>query len=259
MGFPGRKSLSIKFMEKTLLVINRFDYSSIETPSFVVFESLLENNLQTLNKVIEQTNCKILLALKCFSMSASFGRLAKTLHGVCASGPHEARLGFEEFKKEVHVYSPGFSVKDVEESAKLCDHLTFNSFGQYKSLGSRARALNPKIKMGIRCNPEHSETALPIYDPCAPGSRLGVTLSDFIDQDLTGITGLHMHTLCEKGADAFARTLKVFEAKFGKWLKGMEWVNFGGGHHITSAKYNVQELIETLQGFKARYPHLQIY
>lgn len=235
------------------------DLSAVRTPAFVVFEEALEHNLAILRRVMEHTDARILLALKGFAMHHCFPLLRGTLKGTCASGPHEARLGRELFGGEVHCFAAAFSEEDIREAAPLCNHLVFNSMSQWQRLGPLAHELNPALEFGLRCNPEHIETEVALYDPCGPGSRLGIIRDEFDENALEGISGLHFHTLCQMGADALERTLAAFEEKFGAFLPHMHWVNFGGGHHITRNTYDVEHLISILNAFKKRHPHLRIY
>ena len=176
---------------------------------------------------------------------------------MCASSPHEARLG-RDFQGEVHAFAAAYSPAHVEALMRYSDVLVFNSSSQWQRFRPVVQDAGAPIRCGIRVNPEHSEGKVPLYDPCAFGSRLGVRRKQFDGQDLTGISGLHFHTLCEHNADALARTLRVFEEKFGTFLPSMKWVNFGGGHHITRADYDVDLLCNLIQGFTSRYP-LQVY
>ncbi len=235
------------------------DLGGVKTPGFVVFEEALEHNLAILQTVMDRTGARILLAMKSFSMFHSFPLLSRTLKGTCASGPHEAMLGRECFPGEVHAFAAGFSEEDIRETAAVCDHLVFNSISQWRRFGKLAQEINPGLEFGLRCNPEHRETEVEIYDPCAAGSRLGIVRAEFTEEALAGISGLHFHTLCQKNSDALERTLAVFEDKFGQFLPQMSWVNFGGGHHITRKDYDVDRLVRLINGFKGRYPHLTVY
>ena len=232
--------------------------SRIETPCFVIDEAKVVSNLAILDQVRERTGCRILLALKAFGMFSLFPLIRGTLQGVCASSPHEARLGREEFGGEVHTFAAGYSEADIRELVALSDHLVFNSFSQWQRFRELVAQSGGNIRCGIRVNPEHSEAPVPIYDPCAPQSRLGVRYEDFVGQDLNGITGLHLHTLCEQNADALARTLDTFEAKFTKYLHGLDWLNLGGGHHITRPDYDLDLLCELIKRFRKKYG-VQIY
>ncbi|OQA82100.1 MAG: Carboxynorspermidine/carboxyspermidine decarboxylase [Lentisphaerae bacterium ADurb.Bin242] len=230
----------------------------IKPPCFVVDRALLRRNLEILGRVRRETGVKILLAQKAFSMFSVYPLLAGTLDGTCASSPHEARLGREEFGKEVTAFAAAYSRQDLEELLSCCNHVIFNSFSQWK----RFRDLTgkaPGVKFGLRCNPEHSEGQTPLYDPCAPKSRLGIRHADFAGESLEGITGLHVHNLCEQNADAFERTLAVFEKTFADIIPQMQWINFGGGHHITRPDYDVPLLCRLLNGFRKRWNISELY
>ncbi len=234
------------------------DPFAVPTPCYVVDEAALERNLQTLDSVQQRAGCRILMALKGFAMFGLFPLIRRTLHGVAASSLDEARLGFEEFGREVHVFAPAFRESEFDELCRYSDHLVFNSFSQWMRFRDRVGALGKRIRCGIRVNPEHSEVKVPLYDPCGPNSRLGVTLANFRPDLLDGISGLHFHNLCELNADSLQRTLEVFEDKFGRYLEGMEWVNFGGGHHITRPDYDVDLLCDLIEGFRRRY-RVEVY
>lgn len=235
------------------------DVSKLVTPCYVVDEAKLAANLARLDEVQQRTGCKILLALKGFSMFSTFPQIAKVLQGSAASSLNEARLGFEEFKREVHVYAPAFRADEFDEILNYANHLVFNSFAQWHGYKARVARTGKPIRCGLRVNPRHSEVKVPLYDPCAQGSRLGITRDQFEGQDLSGISGLHFHTLCELNADALARTLPVVEKTFGCYFGGLSWINFGGGHHITRSDYDVDLLCRVIQDFCARYPHLEVY
>lgn len=226
-------------------------FESISTPCYVVDEAALRRNLARLALVKERTGCTILLALKGFAMWNLFPLIREALDGVCASSPWEARLGREEFCGEVHAFAAAYSEADVRELLTLCDEIDFNSFSQWK----RFRPLVDKqtIRAGLRINPECSTQDHAIYDPCAPKSRLGITREQFDGEPLDGISGLHFHTLCEQNADALEATLQAVEEKFGEFLPQMDWVNFGGGHHITRADYDIDRLCRLINDFKAKY------
>lgn len=245
-------------MERNNLL--NIDIENVPSPCFLVDETLIEKNLKILKQVIDATDCKILLALKAFSMSKTFPLIKKTLHGVCASSLHEAILGKKKFGKEVHVYGAAYSDADFTELLKYADHIDFNSFDQWNHFKAQAlkAAYRKKISFGLRINPEHSEGTVPIYDPCAPFSRLGITRKNFKPEELEGISYLHFHTLCQQNAQPFVRTLKAFEEKFGEFIPRMKYVNFGGGHHITRPDYDIQVLIDAINDFKKRYK-VQVY
>lgn len=230
-----------------------FDFARTPSPAFVVDEGALERNLAILASVRERTGAGILLALKGFAMFATFPLIRRYLDGVCSSSPHESRLGREEFGGEVHVFSPAYSEDDLMENLTLCDHIVFNSFGQWHRFQPLLAPHADRVAFGLRVNPRHSETEVPLYDPCSPGSRLGIVRERFEGESLAGISGLHMHTLCEKGADALERTARVFEEQFGSFLPAMRWLNLGGGHHITRPDYDVDLLCRILDHFRTTY------
>lgn len=231
----------------------------VETPCYVIDEKQLRKNLELLKYVREKAGCKILLAQKAFSAYATYPLISQYLDGCTASGIFEARLGFEEmskpFGKENHIFSPAYPEKDFDEIVKICDHILFNSPKQWAKFREKVRSSERYIQAGIRVNPEYSEIETDIYNPCFTGSRLGTTLSQF-KQDLAladGIDGLHFHTMCEQNSDVLARTVPVFEEKFGFMFDKIKWVNFGGGHHITRRDYDVELLIDTVKNFREKY------
>lgn len=228
------------------------DFSLCPTPCYIVDERLLEKNLKILHSVQERTGCKILLALKGFSMFSVFPLVGKYLKGITASSLFEARLGYEEMGREVHIYSPAYLEEEFDEILKYCDHIVFNSFDQWNRY--RERALKSgKVECGIRINPEYSEIKTPIYNPCYQYSRLGVTLKNFRPDELEGISGLHFHTMCEQNSDTLERTVKVVDEKFGSYISRMKWINMGGGHHITREDYDIDLLIDSIMYIKNKY------
>lgn len=230
----------------------------LRTPCYVVDEAKLIKNLELLQYVQREAGCRILLAQKCFSMFRLYPLLGKYLAGTTASGIYEARLGYEEMGKENHVFAPAFKDEDMRELAKICDHVIFNSLAQFEK-HKRVCAANG-VSMGLRVNPEYSTQGgeHAIYDPCAYGSRLGVTLANFPEELPQGIEGLHFHTLCEQNSDDLATTFKAFEKGFGKFLPQLKWLNLGGGHHITREDYDLQTLIELIKYIKATY-RVEVY
>lgn len=229
------------------------------SPSFVIDRDDIETNLKILDSVQKRTGCKILLAQKGFAMFHFYPLIKQYLAGVCASGLHEAKLGREEFGKEVHTYSPAFKDDEFKEIAELSDHIVFNSFCQLKKFLPALKKYNKDASVGIRVNPQHSETETAIYDPCRQGSRLGVTLDNFEEEQLDNISGIHFHTLCEKNADSLERTLASVEKQFGKFFSRMKWVNFGGGHHITRNDYDIDLLCKIIINFKKRYNNIDVF
>ncbi|MGL4370717.1 MAG: carboxynorspermidine decarboxylase, partial [Spirochaetota bacterium] len=211
-----------------------------------------------LKGVKDTTGCRILLAQKAFSMFSLYGQVSRYLDGTCASSPHEARLGREQFGKEVHVFAAGYSEADMDEIIPRADHIVFNSFAQLERFRGKIQNSGRTIDIALRINPEHSEGATAIYDPCQQFSRLGITRKNFQPDKLAGVKGLHFHTLCEQNAEPLARTVTAVEDKFGEFIYGMEYVNFGGGHHITKPGYNIGLLCETICAFKEKYG-VQVY
>jgi carboxynorspermidine decarboxylase len=229
-----------------------YDVSQLETPAYVCDLGALDENLAILERVQREAGCKVLLALKGFAMWSTFDRIRKVLPGTTASAVHEARLGREEFGGEVHACAPAYSEADFRELLELCDHIVFNSTAQIRTLRPLVPA-HAEVELGLRVNHEHREVATELYDPCAPGSRLGARRDQIDPADLERIVGLHFHSLCELGSDALARTLPVFEAKFGDLIPSMRWVNMGGGHHITRPDYDIDLLVRLVTDFRRRW------
>ncbi len=250
-------------------------FSAIPTPCYVLESERLEKNANILEIVCQQSGAKILLALKGYAFWREFGILRKKLNGCCASGLYEAKLAFEEFggresQKEICVYSPAFKEAEINAILPLATSVVFNSFYQYTTYKDRILEKNKQleklglspIKMGLRINPLYSEVTPAIYNPCAKTSRLGIAPSEFEkgvkEHGLEGVNGLHFHTHCEQNADALCRTLEHVERHFKPYLEGMEWVNFGGGHHITRSDYDVNLLIQTIKDFKEHYHNIEV-
>lgn len=248
---------------------SKLDLQRLPSPCFVVDEAAIERNLRILHEVEVQSGAKVLQALKAFSLWELAPLTQKYLSGTCASGLHEALLGKEHYGGEVHVFSAAFTDEDLTELLTFADHIVFNSCAQllrYAEQCQQAKQQRPELEFGLRINPEHSEGEVAIYDPCASGSRLGVTHSQLTEhlkqadfqQAFSLISGLHFHTLCEQDFLPLERTLKVFEDKFADLLTHMKWVNFGGGHHITHPDYQVSQLIECVKQFQQRHA-VQVY
>ncbi len=231
----------------------------VETPCYLINSGVIERNCIILDEVQKRTGAKIILALKAFALPKVFPIISKYLYGVCASGPIEARLGYEDFGKEVHTFAPAYSEKDMEEVIKYSDHIIFNSLYMWRKFKDLIKNSGKKIEIGLRVNPEHSEVEVLLYNPCAPGSRFGVRAKDLENEDLTGIDGLHFHALCEQNSDVFVRVLNSFEKLFGKYIPTMKWVNFGGGHHITRKDYDLELLCKTINDFRKRYNNIEVY
>jgi len=232
--------------------------SQISTPCYVCEEALLEKNLQTLAYVQQQSGAKIILALKGFAMWSTFDLVAKYLKGCTASGLYEAKLAREEFCKynnnaEVHTYSPAYKDEDIEEIAKISDHIVFNSPNQLQKYIWKVKEINKNIHISLRVNPEVSSSPVDIYNPCGLYSRLGTTLSNFDEKVLENIDGLNFHALCEQNVDALEEVLNIFEENFAKYFTNLKYINFGGGHHITKKDYDIEKLIWLIKEFRKKY------
>lgn len=251
------------------------DFDSIKTPAYVVDERLLEDNLKLLHSVMEETGCRILLAQKGFSMFAEYPLIGKYLCGTTASSLYEARLGKENMPGETHIFAPAYSDEEFPQILSLCDHIVFNSVEQWLKFRPMVKECDGNDNgflgiaktsehsgthsCGIRVNPGYAEVEHEIYNPCCAGSRLGATIEEFENalkenpDALDGISGLHFHALCEQNSDTLERVLDHFLQKFGKYIKGMKWVNFGGGHHITRPDYDIKKLIGCIKRVKEEY------
>ena len=229
-----------------------FDANKVPTPCYIVDEPALIRNLEILRGVSERTGAKILLAQKAFSCYHLYPMIGQYLAGTACSGLFEAKLGYEEMGKENHVFSAAYRESEIDEIISCCGHIIFNSFTQLDKYRERVLAAGKKI--GLRINPEFStQEGHEIYDPCSPRSRLGITRKSFRDDDLRGVTGLHFHTLCEQNSDDLEATLDAVEEKFGDILHKMEWINFGGGHHITRDDYDIPRLEKCIRRMQEKY------
>lgn len=229
--------------------------NELPTPCYVIDENIIEENCKVLADVMKKTGCHVLLAQKAFSNYALYPLIGKYLSGTTASGLYEARLGREEMGRENHVFAPAYKDEDMDELVKICDHIVFNSISQLEKHKEKCR----NVSIGIRVNPEFStQNGHEIYDPCGKGSRLGVTADLLRNADLTGIDGLHFHTLCEQNSDDLKKTLDVVEEKFDFLLRKVKWVNFGGGHHITRKDYDVELLCDCITHIEEKY-NVKVY
>ncbi len=239
------------------LTMNYAELNKIRTPFFLIDEARIIKNLKLLKSISDKTGCKILLAQKAFSMFSLYPLLSKYLAGSTASGLYEAKLGYENFGGETHVFSPAYRIDEFAELLTYADHFVFNSVNQVKRFAKKVKDNNKSTS--LRVNPECStQEGHAIYDPCAPGSRLGTTLSNFNEDILPLLDGFHFHTLCEQNSDDLEVTVKAFEEKFGKYLYNMKFVNLGGGHHITRLDYDVEKLIDIIMYLKEKYD-VEIY
>jgi len=230
-----------------------FDLSRVPSPCFVVDEAAVRRNLAVLKDVRDRSGAKVLLALKAFSMWSLGDVVGEYLDGVCASGLWEALLGREKYHGEVATYCAGYKAEDMPEILRLSDHVIFNSPAQHKRFQpeiAAARAAGDVFDIGLRINPEHSEGEVPKYDPCQPGSRLGFPVSQLRPEHLEGVDGLHFHSLCEQDFEPLRRTWASLEPKLRLYFRQLKWLNFGGGHHITRADYQRDELVEFIRGVR---------
>jgi carboxynorspermidine decarboxylase len=229
------------------------------TPVYLIDETLIEENMRILEYVKDRTNCRILHALKSYASFATFPMMSGYLDGTCASGLNEARLGFEEFKKEVHTFAAAYKNKEIRQILKYSNSIIFNSFYQLEKYGKPAKKSG--VEIGLRVNPGHAEVAAEMYNPCAPRSRLGITSNIFkkeFPKYKNMVDGIHFHAMCEQNSDVLERILKSFEKLYGQYIKGLKWVNFGGGHHITRDDYDIEHLIKLINTFKRKYG-VQVY
>lgn len=225
----------------------------VDTPCFLVSEAALRRNLEVIASVKKRTGAKLLIAIKAFAMHRTFPIIREYLDGVCASGAIEAQLGHDLFKREVHTFGPAYSEEDIQKLIKYSDTIIFNSINQWKRYRDLISKSGRKIEIGLRVNPGYAEVETDLYNPVLPGAGMGILASELEKEDLSGIDGLHFHALCEQNADVLVRVLQSFEKLYGKYIPKMKWVNFGGGHHITRADYDVELLIKTVNDFKKRY------
>lgn len=227
------------------------------TPCYIIQEKKIKDNLEQLREIREETGCKILLAQKAFSMYSLYPLIGRYIDGTTASGLYEAKLGFEEMGKENHIFSPAYREDEMEEILGYCDHLVFNSPGQLKKF--KQQAIDAGKSIGLRINPQCStQEGHAIYDPCAPGSRLGTLIEQITPEILEGVEGLHFHTLCEQNSDALKTTLDAVEEKFAPYLQQMKWINFGGGHHITREGYDKELLKDCIRYVQNKY-QVEVY
>lgn len=263
---PGLESLTdlIKRAKKRsfdegnerLLAVSR---EAVETPVYLLDEILMEENMRLTRYVKDRTGCKILHALKSYASFATFPMMSTYLDGTCASGLYEARLGREEFGGEVHTFAAAYKEKELGQILKYSDTIVFNSFDQLRVYGKKAQKRG--LDIGLRVNPGYAEVETEMYNPCASCSRLGIT-NDRFEEEFASVRamvdGLHFHAMCEQNADVLERVLHSFEKLYGKHVRGLKWVNFGGGHHITRDDYDIEGLIGLVNGFKTKYG-VQVY
>lgn len=238
--------------------VNTDTFAQISTPMYVLEENRLRRNLALIKSVADRAGVEIILAFKAFALWKTFPIFREYINSTTASSLSEALMAYHKFGRPAHTYSPAYTDDEIGEIARCSSHLTFNSLSQYDRLHNRVKEENAAVSMGLRVNPEYSEVGTDLYNPCAPGTRFGVTADLLPEQLPEDIDGFHCHCHCESGSDVFERTLAHIEEKFAKWFPQLKWINFGGGHLMTRADYDVERLISLLQGFRRRYPWLKV-
>lgn len=234
------------------------NYQQIKTPTYVLEEDLLRRNLSIINKVARDAGVEIILAFKAYALWKTFPIFREYISATTASSLHEARLAFEEFGAPAHTYSPAYTDYEIDEIARYSSHLTFNSLSQFERYAPSLREKGWGGEFGLRINPEYSEVETMLYNPCAPGTRFGVTADKLPEQLPADIEGFHCHCHCESGPDVLERTLVHIEEKFARWFPQLKWINFGGGHLMTRRDYDVELLIRLMREFRMRYPWLEV-
>lgn len=233
-------------------------YQEVKRPIYILEETLLRRNLEFIKEVAKRANVDIILAFKAYALWKTFPIFREYISSTTASSLFEAKLGYEKFGALTHTYSPAYTPDEIDQIAGYSSHLTFNSLTQYNQFHDQVHTNHPNVQMGLRINPEYSEIETDLYNPCAPGTRFGVTADKLSERLPADITGFHCHCHCESGSDVFQRSLSHIEEKFSKWFDQIQWINFGGGHLMTRADYDVELLIHILNEFHSRYPHLKI-
>ena len=238
--------------------VDLHNFKEISSPYYILEEERLRANLSLIQRVASEAGIEIILAFKAYALWKTFPIFREYIQATTASSLYEARLAFEEFGNMAHTYSPAYTDGEIREIASMSSHLTFNSLTQYQRYQEIAREVNPKISLALRINPEYSEVGTDLYNPCAPGTRFGVTHDKLADTLPPYIEGFHCHCHCESGSDVFERTLVHIEEKFSKWFLQLKWINFGGGHLMTRKDYDVPRLIRLMKDFRSRYPWLHV-
>ena len=238
--------------------VNTDTFAQISTPMYVLEEKRLRRNLALIKSVADRAGVEIILAFKAFALWKTFPIFREYINSTTASSLSEALMAYHKFGRPAHTYSPAYTDDEIGEIARCSSHLTFNSLSQYGRLHNRVKEENAAVSIGLRVNPEYSEVGTDLYNPCAPGTRFGVTADQLPDQLPEDLDGFHCHCHCESGSDVFERTLAHIEEKFAKWFPQLKWINFGGGHLMTRADYDVERLVNLLQGFRRRYPWLKV-
>ena len=238
--------------------INTITFEELHRPVYVLEEAKLRNNLSLISSIAKEADIEIILAFKAYALWKTFPIFREYINATTASSLYEAKLGYNEFGAPTHTFSPAYTDYEIDEIAQCSSHLVFNSLSQFNRFHLQAKQANSNISIGLRVNPEYSEVETLLYNPCAAGTRFGVSADKLPQQLPTDIEGFHIHCHCENGSDVFERTLQHIEDKFSQWFKQIKWINFGGGHLMTRKDYDIKRLISILKKFKTKYPHLKV-
>lgn len=238
--------------------INTTTFEELHRPVYILEEAKLRNNLSLISSIAKEADIEIILAFKAYALWKTFPIFREYINATTASSLYEAKLGYHEFGAPTHTFSPAYTDYEIDEIAQCSSHLVFNSLSQFNRFHLQAKQANSNISIGLRVNPEYSEVETLLYNPCAAGTRFGVSADKLPQQLPADIEGFHIHCHCESGSDVFERTLQHIEDKFSPWFKQIKWINFGGGHLMTRKGYDTKRLISILQEFKTKYPHLKV-
>lgn len=238
--------------------INTTTFEELHRPVYILEEAKLRNNLSLISSIAKEADIEIILAFKAYALWKTFPIFREYINATTASSLYEAKLGYHEFGAPTHTFSPAYTDYEIGEIARCSSHLVFNSLSQFNRFHLQSKQANSNISIGLRVNPEYSEVETLLYNPCAAGTRFGVSADKLPQQLPADIEGFHIHCHCESGSDVFERTLQHIEDKFSQWFKQIKWINFGGGHLMTRKGYDIKRLISILQKFKTRYPYLKV-
>ena len=238
--------------------INTTTFEELHRPVYILEEAKLRNNLSLISSIAKEADIEIILAFKAYALWKTFPIFREYINATTASSLYEAKLGYNEFGAPTHTFSPAYTDYEIDEIAQCSSHLVFNSLSQFNRFHLQAKQANSNISIGLRVNPEYSEVETLLYNPCAAGTRFGVSADKLPQQLPADIEGFHIHCHCESGSDVFERTLQHIEDKFSQWFEQIKWINFGGGHLMTRKDYDIKRLISILQKFKTKYPHLKV-
>lgn len=238
--------------------INTITFEELHRPVYILEEAKLRNNLSLISSIAKEADIEIILAFKAYALWKTFPIFREYINATTASSLYEAKLGYNEFGAPTHTFSPAYTDYEIDEIAQCSSHLVFNSLSQFNRFHLQAKQANNNISIGLRVNPEYSEVETLLYNPCAAGTRFGVSADKLPQQLPADIEGFHIHCHCENGSDVFERTLQHIEDKFSQWFEQIKWINFGGGHLMTRKDYDIKRLISILKKFKTKYPHLKV-